>query len=115
MLGLREPDITSNLMKQLEGEFMPIACNKYGSNVVEKFMESGEEYSTRIIMELVGDSNASMILLDPFGNYVIQSALAVSKVSSLLESSCFLAIVISALLFLYQSLVIISELVRWTT
>ncbi|KAK1366896.1 Pumilio isogenyy domain family member 4 [Heracleum sosnowskyi] len=79
MLGLREADITANLMKQLEGEFMHIACNKYGSNVVEKFLESGEEHSSKIIMELVGDSNAPMILLDPFGNYVIQSALAVSK------------------------------------
>lgn len=90
MLGLREPDIKANLIKQLKGEFMHIACNKYGSNVVEKFLESGEEHSSEIIMELVKDSNASMILLDPFGNYVIQSALAVSKVSSLLNFSCFL-------------------------
>ena len=102
MLGLKEPDITANLLKQLEGEFMPIACNKYGSNVVEKFLESGEEISSRIIMELVGDSNAAMILLDPFGNYVIQSALAVAKVSSLLKFLCSLAIVINALCFFYH-------------
>lgn len=103
MLGLREADITAKLMKQLEGEFMHIACNKYGSNVVEKFLESGEDHSSQIIMELVGDSNAPMILLDPFGNYVIQSALTVSKVSSLLNFSCFLAVVINALLFFFQS------------
>ncbi|GKV10305.1 hypothetical protein SLEP1_g21692 [Rubroshorea leprosula] len=59
---------------------MALSCNKYGSNVVEKcLMESGEQNAAQIIMELLNNQTASMLLLDPFGNYVIQSALKVSK------------------------------------
>ncbi|KAJ9186803.1 hypothetical protein P3X46_002336 [Hevea brasiliensis] len=81
LLGLRVPQITANLLRQLEGSYTALACNKYGSNVVEKCLfESREEQSTQIIWELLRSSNASMLLVDSFGNYVIQSALSVSKV-----------------------------------
>ncbi|KDP41654.1 hypothetical protein JCGZ_16061 [Jatropha curcas] len=80
ILGLRVSHITANLLRQLEGSYAALACNKYGSNVVEKFLfETREEQSTQIIWELLRSSNASMLLVDPFGNYVIQSALSVSK------------------------------------
>lgn len=59
---------------------MALSCNKYASNVVEKLLQSGEEVSIAIIMELLRSSNASMLLVDPFGNFVIQTALSVSKV-----------------------------------
>ncbi|KAJ9166302.1 hypothetical protein P3X46_021076 [Hevea brasiliensis] len=80
LLGLKVPQITANLLRQLEGSYAALACNKYGSNVVEKCLfESREEQSTQIIWELLGSPNASMLLVDSFGNYVIQSALLVSK------------------------------------
>ncbi|WOG98966.1 hypothetical protein DCAR_0418312 [Daucus carota subsp. sativus] len=80
LLGLKEPDITGSIVRQLQGSFLSISCNKYGSNVVEKcLIESGGEQCTRIIMELVRSPNASMMLLDPFGNFVFQSALSVTK------------------------------------
>lgn len=62
---------------------MSLSCNKYGSNVVEKcLLDSGEEQSSQIIFELLTNRNVSMLLLHPFGNYVIQTALSVSKVRS---------------------------------
>lgn len=62
---------------------MSLSCNKYGSNVVEKcLLDSGEEQSSQIIFELLTNRNISMLLLHPFGNYVIQTALSVSKVRS---------------------------------
>ncbi|KAK1405650.1 Pumilio isogenyy domain family member 4 [Heracleum sosnowskyi] len=80
LLGLKESDITGGIVRQLQGNFVSISCNKYGSNVVEKCMiESSGEQCTRIITELVRSPNASMMLLDPFGNFVIQSALSVTK------------------------------------
>ncbi|XVF36371.1 hypothetical protein REPUB_Repub19eG0053000 [Reevesia pubescens] len=80
LLGLKEPQITVSLVRQLEGNFASLSCNRYGSNVVEKcLVESGEQQSTRIIMELLRSPIVSRLLVDPFGNYVIQSALAVSK------------------------------------
>lgn len=83
LLGLKESDITDVIVRQLQESFVPISCYKYGSNVVEKcLIESSGEQCTRIITEFVRSPNASMMLLDPFGNFVIQSALSVTKVSS---------------------------------
>lgn len=81
ILDLKVPQVTTNLLRQLEGHYAHLACNKYGSNVVEKCLKvSAERQSMRIIIELLSSPNVSMILQDPFGNYVMQSALAVSKV-----------------------------------
>ncbi|XVF39844.1 hypothetical protein PTKIN_Ptkin01aG0064800 [Pterospermum kingtungense] len=81
ILGLKEPEITERLLRQLEGNYASLSCNRYGSNVVEKcLVESGEQQSTRIIMELLKSPMVSRLLVDRFGNYVIQSALTVSKV-----------------------------------
>ncbi|CAL8996265.1 unnamed protein product [Prunus brigantina] len=80
LLVLRMPQITENLLRQLRGSYMSLSCNKYGSNVVEKcLLDSGEEQSSQIIFELLTNRNVSMLLLHPFGNYVIQTALSVSK------------------------------------
>lgn len=84
LLSLKIPIVTGSLLQQLQGKFSYLACNKYGSNVVEKFFQdSGEVHSTRIILELLRDPNVARLLVDPYGNYVIKSALVVSKVSPL--------------------------------
>lgn len=91
VLGLRVPQITADLLRQFEGHYMHLSCNKYGSNVVERcLIESGEQQSMRIIMELLGSPNVSMLLTDPFGNFVIQKALSVSKVRSFTLLSLFI-------------------------
>ncbi|KVH89212.1 Armadillo-like helical [Cynara cardunculus var. scolymus] len=80
MVGLKLPDLTQLLVRQLQGNFASLSRNKYASNVVEKcLIESGPEISTNIILELVGSPNPSLLLVDPYGNFVIQSALKVSK------------------------------------
>ncbi|CAA0832642.1 Pumilio homolog 12 [Striga hermonthica] len=80
LLGLDMQEVTADLVRRLQGSFVSLSCNKYASNVVEKLMlESEENHSDAIIMELLTSPNASMLLLDPFGNFVIQSALSASK------------------------------------
>lgn len=80
MVGLKIPVFTSLLVKQLQGNFASLSCNKYGSNVVEKCLnESEEDVSTHIILELIRSPNSSSLLVDPYANFVIQSALKVSK------------------------------------
>ncbi|XP_031270592.1 pumilio homolog 12-like [Pistacia vera] len=80
LLGLRIPQITADLLRQFEGHYMDLSCNKYGSNVVERcLIESAEQQSMRIVRELLKSPNVSMLLTDPFGNFVMQSALLVSK------------------------------------
>lgn len=82
LVGLKLPRVTETLLDRLQGNFVTLSCNKYASNVVEKIiLESGEEHCTRIISELLRSSSASMLLVDPYGNFVIQTALQISKVS----------------------------------
>ncbi|CAJ2640918.1 unnamed protein product [Trifolium pratense] len=76
LLSLKIPRVSNNLFSQLKGQFIYLACNKYGSNVVEKFFQdAGVNLSAHIIVELLRDSSVSRLLVDPYGNYVISSAL----------------------------------------
>ncbi|CAI9777165.1 unnamed protein product [Fraxinus pennsylvanica] len=80
LLGIKIPEVTTDLVRQFEGKFFSLSFNKYASNVVEKFLEtSGENHSRKIISELISSPNVSMLLVDPFGNFVIQSALSEAK------------------------------------
>ncbi|XP_009795534.1 pumilio homolog 15-like [Nicotiana sylvestris] len=80
LVGLKLPRVTETLLERLQGSFVTLSCNKYASNVVEKIiLESGEVHSTKIIAELLRSPSASMLLVDPYGNFVIQTALQVSK------------------------------------
>lgn len=81
LLLMKVPNVTANLVDELQGHFFSLACNKYGSNVVEKCLtETRHEFSDLVILELLKTPNVSKLLQDPYGNYVFQSALSVSKV-----------------------------------
>ncbi|OMO78854.1 hypothetical protein CCACVL1_14084 [Corchorus capsularis] len=72
----------SHLVREIIANALLLAEDQYGygSNVVEKCLtESEEKYSTKIIVELLGSPIVSRLLVDPFGNYVMQKALSVSK------------------------------------
>lgn len=80
-MELRIPEMMINFRKQFEGALISLSCNKYGSNAVQRLMEkSDEELSTQVIIDMLQSPNVSRLLLDPFGNFVFQSALNQSKV-----------------------------------
>ncbi|XP_052180427.1 pumilio homolog 15-like [Diospyros lotus] len=80
ILQLKEPDINANLLARLWGSFVALSTDKYGSNVVEKCLkELEEDQVTQIIEEIIDYPNALAVFQDPHGNYVAQSAYAVSK------------------------------------
>ncbi|KAJ4972420.1 hypothetical protein NE237_005519 [Protea cynaroides] len=77
---LRIPWANINVLDQLEGNYGYLSMQKYSSNVVEKCLKyAGEEGCPRIIQEFINNSQLDQILLDPYGNYVIQAALNQSK------------------------------------
>ncbi|KAG6590075.1 Pumilio-like 12, partial [Cucurbita argyrosperma subsp. sororia] len=62
--------------KQLEGNYGDLSMQKYSSNVVEKcllFAHGGQ--LPKIMHELMNDPQFGKIMQDPYGNYVIQTAL----------------------------------------
>ncbi|CAI9764423.1 unnamed protein product [Fraxinus pennsylvanica] len=80
ILGLRIPRVTKDILNRLSGNFTQLSMSKYGSNVVEKCLkESQEDEALRIVQELVSDPQWLMVIQHPFGNYVAQCALEVSK------------------------------------
>eukprot|EP01018_Ginkgo_biloba_P035042 Gb_33608 [translate_table: standard] len=80
ILDLEIPWATENVIAQLEGNYAHLSMQKFSSNVVEKCLKlSGEENRTTIIRELINSSRLGQLLQDPYANYVVQSALAVSK------------------------------------
>lgn len=81
ILGLRLPQYTTDIIRQLQGNFVYLAMNKYGSNVVEKCLkESTDDQISEVINELVYSKDFLMLLQDQYGNYVAQSAIGVAKV-----------------------------------
>lgn len=53
---------------------------KCSSHVVEKCLKHYEESRAKVIQELLSVSRFEQLLQDPYANYVIQSALSVTKV-----------------------------------
>uniref|UniRef100_A0A2C9WGQ6 PUM-HD domain-containing protein n=1 Tax=Manihot esculenta TaxID=3983 RepID=A0A2C9WGQ6_MANES len=52
---------------------------KFSSHVVEKCLKHLDESREQIIHELISVPRFEQLLQDPFANYIIQSALAITK------------------------------------
>ena len=89
LLEMEMPELTKYIVRRFEGCFVSLSCNKYASNVVEKLLRSGDEVSAIITIELLQSPNASMLLVDPYGNFVIQNALSAAKVRYRHPTLCF--------------------------
>ncbi|KAF7141815.1 hypothetical protein RHSIM_Rhsim06G0059000 [Rhododendron simsii] len=77
-LGIVE--VTENLPRQLGGSYLPLSRKKYSSCVVERCLgKAGEEQASWIIPELLTSPNVRELSVDPFGNFVIHTALKVSQ------------------------------------
>ncbi|XP_068641165.1 uncharacterized protein [Aristolochia californica] len=80
ILEMKVPSATATLVSQFEGNYVHLSQQKFSSNVVEKCLQTlGEESRSRIIHEMLSTSQFDKLLQDPFANYVIQCALAISK------------------------------------
>ncbi|KAJ9175198.1 hypothetical protein P3X46_013776 [Hevea brasiliensis] len=80
VLEMKIPHAEANILENLKGNYVTLSMNKYGSNVVERCLRGcNEKNASEIIEELMYSSEFLDVLQDPFGNYVVQSALLVSK------------------------------------
>ncbi|KAF2317427.1 hypothetical protein GH714_022231 [Hevea brasiliensis] len=91
VLEMKIPHAEANILENLKGNYVTLSMNKYGSNVVERCLRGcNEKNASEIIEELMYSSEFLDVLQDPFGNYVVQSALLVSKVRSSISSKQYL-------------------------
>ena len=69
------------ILERLEGSYTKLSMQKCSSNVVEKCLKlADDKHQARIISELITYGCLDQVMLDPYGNYVIQAALKRSKV-----------------------------------
>jgi hypothetical protein len=81
VLELGQADSSRGIMVHLRGHFAELSMQKFSSNVVEKCLKLGGLGPERevIIQELVASPLLPRLLQDSYGNYVVQSALAISS------------------------------------
>ncbi|XVE66541.1 hypothetical protein DITRI_Ditri08aG0087200 [Diplodiscus trichospermus] len=80
ILELKIPSATSTLISQFEGNYVHLSSQKFSSHVVEKcLLVLNDENRSRIIHELLSATQFEQLLQDPHANYVVQTALRVSK------------------------------------
>ncbi|KAK9742597.1 hypothetical protein RND81_03G184700 [Saponaria officinalis] len=79
IIELKIPTAAAQLVSQFEGNYVHLSMQKFSSHVVEKCLKFIEESQTRIVYELLSVPHFEQLLQDPFANYVVQSALEVTK------------------------------------
>lgn len=84
VVELEDPPVTLDLVRQLSGNYAYLSRNKYGSHAVQKLLKIKYIDSSYIINDLLREIDS--LLLDPFGNYVIQTALFVANVRPCVDS-----------------------------
>ena len=76
MITLNIEEINLNVAEQLSDDIENYSKQKYSSNVVEKCLECGtDQICDKIIKALLAAECIVSLLLDKFGNYVVQKAL----------------------------------------
>lgn len=78
IVEMNNPHVIKLLVGQLVGSYGYLSRNKYGSHAVQKLLKTRNVDTILIVHDLLLDIDT--LLLDPFGNYVIQTAWFVSKV-----------------------------------
>lgn len=82
LIDLKDPSINTTLASQFRGNYVELSRHKSSSHVVEKCLEKfEEEHQTQIIYELASSPEFEQLLQDPYANYVIRTALELTKVS----------------------------------
>ncbi|KAL9396271.1 hypothetical protein Peur_010524 [Populus x canadensis] len=79
IMDLKNPCSIAILLSQLKGNYVHLSMQKFGSHVVERCLRHFEESRSQIVLELLSVPRFEQLLQDPFANYVIQCALAITK------------------------------------
>lgn len=87
IIELKIPSSAATLLSQFEGNFAFLSMQKFSSHVVEKCLRCLEGSQPIIIKELLSVPHFDQLLQDRFANYVLQSALEVTKVGKQSQTS----------------------------
>lgn len=74
------PSVSAKMCSQFKGNYVSLSMQKCSSHVVEKCLKLAGDSRSRIVRELLSTPQFDLLLQHPYANYVIGTALAVTKV-----------------------------------
>ena len=84
VLDLGFPWCNARVMSRLTGTYAELSTQKFSSNVVEKCLKRSadcaelEQNRDAVVREIMNSPLLDRLLMDPYGNYVVQSSLSVT-------------------------------------
>ncbi|KAK7282811.1 hypothetical protein RIF29_11881 [Crotalaria pallida] len=79
IIEMEVPTASTKMNTQFKGNYVNLSTQKFSSHVVQRCLEHVADSRSRIIREFLSAPHFEQLLQDPFANYVIQTALAVTK------------------------------------
>ncbi|KAK7275762.1 hypothetical protein RIF29_16884 [Crotalaria pallida] len=79
IIEMKIPSFSAKLVSQFKGNYVKLSMQKFSSHVVESCLKHVGECRAKIVRELLSARQFVQLLQDPYANYVVQSALAVTK------------------------------------
>nr|KYP75305.1 Pumilio isogenyy domain family member 4 [Cajanus cajan] len=77
----KKMQVNAMLISRLRNRYVGLSMNKYASNVVEGLLKFSEmKHAAFIVLELMYNLKFLNVTMDPFGNYVVQTALKCTEV-----------------------------------
>lgn len=77
------------VLAQLKGHYVELSMQKFSSHLVERCLTHCPESRLQIVRELISVPHFDYLIQDPFANFVIQAALAVTKVQNQVKFETF--------------------------
>ncbi|KAL9306995.1 putative pumilio 8 [Arabidopsis thaliana] len=79
VLELRDFSAIAAMLAQLKGHYVELSMQKFSSHMVERCLTHCPESRPQIVRELISVPHFDILIQDPYANFVIQAALAVTK------------------------------------
>ena len=80
IIKLNENVYNSRIFNYIQDKIIKLSVQKFSSNVIETFLITIPIYKDKIISKLKENNNIINLLLDKYGNYIIQKALSYANV-----------------------------------
>ena len=80
-----ETKLIEPIYSYISNNIVELSRQKYSSNVIDTFIMKKDEYSKKLINDIINNGKVEEMIKDQFGNYVIQKAMSISDTKTLNE------------------------------
>ena len=92
VVGLNNENINKNIVKVIMNDLIKLCKEKYASNVIEKFLFFKSLESKEVIKSIINEEkNLHELIIDQYGNYIIQRILSIVSPEIRLNLMSFIA------------------------